>query len=86
MLPLLALKCHIDSKLYNKHVKHPYHPENGSAGLFYLLRASPSSLHCSQAKVTNFNSPALMEKNIWQQISEKYNRQLLDVFIVSFTP
>lgn len=41
-----------------------YHPENGSTGLFYLLRAAPSRLHRGQAEVTNLNSPALMEKNV----------------------
>ncbi len=44
--------------------KEAYHPKNGSTGLFYLLRAAPSRFHRGQAKVTNLNSPALMEKNI----------------------
>lgn len=43
-----------------------YHPENGSTRLLHLLRTTPPRLHRGQAKVTYFNSPALVKKNIWQ--------------------
>lgn len=43
-----------------------HHPQDGSTGLLHLLRATPPGLDCRQAKVTYFNCPALMEKNIWQ--------------------
>lgn len=43
-----------------------HHPQDGSTGLLHLLWAAPPGLDCSQAKVTYFNSPALVEKNIWQ--------------------
>lgn len=42
------------------------HPQDGSTGLLHLMWAAPPGLDCSQAKVTYFNSPALVEKNIWQ--------------------